>query len=126
MWTSGAGDPNVALVPGTIGDLYSNTAGGVGTALWVFGRHTGARSRLSHVGLALVLLVAYALYLLFQLKTHPDEFAGQPGVDLRGHVPDLESLLDLELASCAGSLLAQFWMVIVQHLQHALLPGIIS
>lgn len=25
------------------------------TALWVFGRHTGARSRLSHVGLALVL-----------------------------------------------------------------------
>ena len=27
----------------------------VGTALWVFGRHTGARSRLSHVGLALVL-----------------------------------------------------------------------
>ena len=27
----------------------------VGTALWVFGRHTGARSHLSHVGLALVL-----------------------------------------------------------------------
>ena len=27
----------------------------VGTALWVFGRHTGARSHVSHVGLALVL-----------------------------------------------------------------------
>ena len=27
----------------------------VGTALWVFGRHTGSRSRLSHVGLGLVL-----------------------------------------------------------------------
>jgi signal peptidase II len=27
----------------------------VATALWVFGRHTGARSHLSHVGLALVL-----------------------------------------------------------------------
>ena len=27
----------------------------VATSLWVFGRHTGARSRLSHVGLALVL-----------------------------------------------------------------------
>lgn len=27
----------------------------VGTALWVFGRHTGSRSRLSHLGLGLVL-----------------------------------------------------------------------
>jgi Ca2+:H+ antiporter len=34
---------------------------------------------LLNFGLAAVLLVAYALYLLFQLKTHPDEFVGQPG-----------------------------------------------
>ena len=34
---------------------------------------------LLNFGLAAVLLGAYALYLLFQLKTHPDEFAGQPG-----------------------------------------------
>jgi len=35
VWTSGAGDPNAALVPGTIGDLFSNTAGGAGTTFWV-------------------------------------------------------------------------------------------
>jgi Ca2+:H+ antiporter len=34
---------------------------------------------LLNVGLAAVLLIAYALYLLFQLKTHPEEFAGQAG-----------------------------------------------
>jgi len=34
---------------------------------------------LLNIGLAVVLLAAYALYLLFQLKTHPEEFAGQPG-----------------------------------------------
>jgi len=34
---------------------------------------------LLNIGLAVVLLATYALYLLFQLKTHPEEFAGQPG-----------------------------------------------
>ncbi|HYX63362.1 MAG TPA: calcium/proton exchanger [Burkholderiales bacterium] len=34
---------------------------------------------LLNFGLAIVLLLAYALYLLFQLRTHPDEFAGEPG-----------------------------------------------
>jgi Ca2+:H+ antiporter len=34
---------------------------------------------LLNVGLAVVLLVLYALYLVFQLKTHPEEFAGEPG-----------------------------------------------
>jgi len=34
---------------------------------------------LLNFGLAAVLLAAYALYLVFQLKTHPDEFVGQPG-----------------------------------------------
>jgi Ca2+:H+ antiporter len=33
---------------------------------------------LLNVGLAVVLLVAYVLYLVFMLKTHPDEFAGEP------------------------------------------------
>jgi Ca2+:H+ antiporter len=32
---------------------------------------------LLNVGLALVLLAAYALYLVFMLKTHPDEFTGE-------------------------------------------------
>jgi Ca2+:H+ antiporter len=34
---------------------------------------------LLNIGLAVVLLAAYALYLLFMLKTHPDEFAGEGG-----------------------------------------------
>jgi Ca2+:H+ antiporter len=35
---------------------------------------------LLNIGLAVVLLVLYALYLVFQLKTHPKEFTGEPGV----------------------------------------------
>ena len=34
---------------------------------------------LLNVGLAIVLLAAYVLYLVFMLKTHPDEFAGDAG-----------------------------------------------
>jgi Ca2+:H+ antiporter len=34
---------------------------------------------LLNVGLAIVLLVVYALYLVFMLKTHSDEFAGEAG-----------------------------------------------
>ncbi len=34
---------------------------------------------LLNVGLALVLLAAYVLYLVFMLKTHPEEFAGDAG-----------------------------------------------
>jgi Ca2+:H+ antiporter len=34
---------------------------------------------LLNVGLAVVLLTAYLLYLVFMLKTHPDEFAGEGG-----------------------------------------------
>jgi Ca2+:H+ antiporter len=40
---------------------------------------------LLNVGLAVVLLAAYALYLLFMLRTHPDEFTGEAGGD---HAPD--------------------------------------
>jgi Ca2+:H+ antiporter len=36
---------------------------------------------LLNVGLAVVLLAAYALYLVFMLRTHPDEFAGEAGGD---------------------------------------------
>jgi Ca2+:H+ antiporter len=39
---------------------------------------------LLNLGLAVVLLLAYALYLVFMLKTHPDEFAGEGGAD-EGH-----------------------------------------
>jgi len=42
---------------------------------------------LLNVGLAVVLLVAYALYLVFMLKTHPDEFAGEGAKD-KGHGHD--------------------------------------
>jgi Ca2+:H+ antiporter len=42
---------------------------------------------LLNVGLAVVLLVAYALYLVFMLKTHPDEFAGE-GAKKKGHGHD--------------------------------------
>ena len=40
---------------------------------------------LLNVGLAVVLLVAYALYLVFMLKTHPDEFAGEGGAEEHEH-----------------------------------------
>src|SRR5262249_28410880 len=40
---------------------------------------------LLNVGLAIVLLCAYALYLVFMLKTHPDEFTGEGGGE---HAPD--------------------------------------
>jgi Ca2+:H+ antiporter len=36
---------------------------------------------LLNVGLAVVLLAAYVLYLVFMLRTHPDEFAGEAGGD---------------------------------------------
>jgi Ca2+:H+ antiporter len=42
---------------------------------------------LLNLGLAGVLLAAYALYLLFQLKTHPDEFRGEPGAKEEAHGP---------------------------------------
>lgn len=34
-----------------------------------------------NIGLAVVLLIAYALYLVFMLKTHPEEFKGEPGAE---------------------------------------------
>jgi Ca2+:H+ antiporter len=40
---------------------------------------------LLNIGLAVVLLAAYALYLLFMLKTHPDEFASESGGEAHEH-----------------------------------------
>lgn len=40
---------------------------------------------LLNIGLAVVLLGAYALYLVFMLKTHPDEFGGADGHDEKEH-----------------------------------------
>jgi Ca2+:H+ antiporter len=40
---------------------------------------------LLNIGLAVVLLVAYALYLVFSLKTHPDELAGVEGGEEAEH-----------------------------------------
>jgi Ca2+:H+ antiporter len=42
---------------------------------------------LLNIGLAVVLLVAYGLYLVFMLKTHPDEFAGDAGGHPAHHGP---------------------------------------
>jgi Ca2+:H+ antiporter len=42
---------------------------------------TRREEALLNIGLAVVLLAAYALYLVFMLKTHPDEFAGEAGSD---------------------------------------------
>jgi Ca2+:H+ antiporter len=40
---------------------------------------------LLNIGLAVVLLAAYVLYLVFMLKTHPDEFKGEAGADEEHH-----------------------------------------
>jgi Ca2+:H+ antiporter len=55
---------------------------------------------LLNVGLAIVLLAAYVLYLVFMLKTHPDEFAGETGASHADHGPRWS------LARAVGSLLA--------------------
>jgi len=42
---------------------------------------------LLNIGLAVVLLAAYVLYLVFMLKTHPDEFAAESGGEEAHHGP---------------------------------------
>ena len=42
---------------------------------------------LLNIGLAVVLLAAYVLYLVFMLKTHPDEFKGEAGGEEAHHGP---------------------------------------
>ena len=67
-------------------------------------RRDGARRRCSSTsGLAVVLLAAYALYLVFMLKTHPDEFAATAGHETHGeHGPRWS------LARAVGSLRRRF------------------
>ena len=67
---------------------------------------------LLNFGLAAVLLVAYALYLLFQLKTHPDEFAGQPGAvsDRQDQAHAARWSLGRALASLLAASLVAAWM----------------
>jgi Ca2+:H+ antiporter len=60
---------------------------------------TPREEALLNIGLAVVLLAAYVLYLVFMLKTHPDEFAGEAGGHAH-HGPRWS------LARAVGSLLA--------------------
>jgi len=66
---------------------------------------------LLNVGLAFVLLAAYVLYLVFQLVTHPDEFAGEPGkvVKLEG-APEARWSLPRSLAGLIGASALAAWM----------------
>ena len=63
---------------------------------------------LLNIGLAVVLLAAYALYLVFMLKTHPEEFAGDPGGE-EAHAGPRWSLPRAVGGLLAASLLAA-WM----------------
>jgi Ca2+:H+ antiporter len=67
---------------------------------------------LLNFGLALVLLVAYALYLLFQLKTHPDEFAGEPGKlsDVAEQTHEARWSLPRAVLSLLGASVLAAWM----------------
>jgi Ca2+:H+ antiporter len=48
---------------------------------------TRREEALLNIGLAVVLLAAYALYLVFMLRTHPEEFAADAGGDHAHHGP---------------------------------------
>jgi Ca2+:H+ antiporter len=65
---------------------------------------------LLNFGLAAVLLVAYGLYLLFQLKTHPDEFVGQPGSVADAEHHEARWSLPRALASLLGASVLAAWM----------------
>src|SRR5262249_18024083 len=71
-------------------------------------QETVREEALLNVGLAVVLLLAYALYLVFMLKTHPDEFAGDAGGE-HGHEGPRWSLGRAIGGLVAASLLAA-WM----------------
>ena len=64
---------------------------------------------LLNFGLAAVLLVAYGLYLVFQLRTHPDEFAGEAAAgDKSVHEP--RWTLSRAAASLLGASILAAWM----------------
>jgi len=64
---------------------------------------------LLNIGLAVVLLAAYVLYLVFMLKTHPDEFAGEKGGEEAHHEGPRWSLARAIGGLVVASLLAA-WM----------------
>ena len=67
---------------------------------------------LLNFGLAAVLLCAYALYLVFQLKTHPHEFAGEPGAvsDRDEHSGGARWSLPRAVASLLAASVVAAWM----------------
>jgi Ca2+:H+ antiporter len=71
-------------------------------------KETLREEALLNVGLAIVLLAAYGLYLVFMLKTHPDEFVGEAGAG-HAHAGPRWSLARAVGSLLAASLLAA-WM----------------
>jgi Ca2+:H+ antiporter len=66
---------------------------------------------LLNIGLAVILLVAYALYLVFMLKTHPGEFAGEGGSAKEGHGHDGKRWsLKRAIGGLVGASLLAAWM----------------
>jgi Ca2+:H+ antiporter len=63
---------------------------------------------LLNVGLALLLLSAYTLYLVFMLKTHPDEFTGEPDTDSIHEGPRWSA--GRAIGSLLGASLVAAWM----------------
>ena len=63
---------------------------------------------LLNLGLAAVLLAAYGFYLLFQLKTHPDEFRGEPAAAAPEH--EARWSLPRALASLVAATVVAAWM----------------
>jgi Ca2+:H+ antiporter len=66
------------------------------------------QEQLLNVGLAVVLLVAYALYLVFMLKTHPDFFASTGGEHDESHEPKWG--LPRAIGSLLGASVLAAWM----------------
>ena len=79
-----------------------------------FGRFFAAEEFLPHVralntSLALLLLAAYALYLLFSLRTHPDSFASE-GSDEASHEEGTAWSAPRAVATLLGGSLIAAWM----------------
>jgi Ca2+:H+ antiporter len=64
---------------------------------------------LLNVGLAIVLLIAYALYLVFMLKTHPSAFAAKGGHG-DGEAPGAHWSVPRALGSLVGASVLAAWM----------------
>ncbi|HEY0376854.1 MAG TPA: calcium/proton exchanger [Pyrinomonadaceae bacterium] len=67
------------------------------------------QERLLNVGIAILLLVAYVLYVFFSLKTHPGTFASVEGEEAAGHEEERWSLTRAIVSLLGASALAA-WM----------------